>query len=149
MLNAIRNNTINMNNIWKGWIIDKSLKDTTILSKLKVIKSIFEENMEGDEKQIWKVYTVEIEDKEIDKISKILEKLIKLEYYIHFTNGNALVIIFSKKTFRIRLEKVGKEKPEGISYFKMKPEDKKIWQSAFEYGTKKGKVDPRYLLKVE
>lgn len=25
-----------MENIWKGWVIDESLKDVTILSKLKV-----------------------------------------------------------------------------------------------------------------
>ena len=138
-----------MNNIWKGWIIDKSLKDTTILSKLKIIKSVTEENVEGDEKQVWELYTLEIEDKEINKISKLIEKFIKPEWYAHFTNGKVLLIIFSKKSFKIRLDKVGKERTFGISSFKAKPEDKKIWQSAFEYGTKEGKVDPRYLLKVK
>lgn len=138
-----------MKNNWKGWIIDKSLKDTSIISKLKIIKSLREENTEGGKKQIWKLCTVEVEDKEINKISKMLEKLIKSEYYIHFTNKKSLLIIFSKKTFRIKLEKIGKENPYGISYFKAIQKDKKIWQSAFKYGIKEGKVDPRYLIKVE
>ena len=138
-----------MNNIWKGWIIDKSLEDISVLSKLKVIRSDTEENTEGNEKQIWELYTVEIEDKEIYKISKILEKIIKPEWYAHFTDGKVLLIIFYKKSFKIRLDKVGKERAFGISEFKAKLEDKKVWQSAFEYGTKEGKVDPRYLLKVE
>jgi len=43
---------------------------------------------------------------------------------------------------------VGKETNYGISDFEAKTEDKKIWQSAVEYGTTNGKVGPRYLIKV-
>ncbi|HLD02449.1 MAG TPA: hypothetical protein VJC07_01990 [Candidatus Nanoarchaeia archaeon] len=134
---------------WKGWIIDISLKDRDFLSKLKVIKSLIEENVEGDNKQVWEVYTVEIENADIANISRRLETQIKPEYYAHFTNGKELLIIFSKKSFRIRLERVGEEKPFGVNYFKATSEDKKIWQSALEYGTNEGKVDKRYIIKVE
>lgn len=138
-----------MGNIWRGWIIDESLKDIAVLSKLKVIKSIIEENIEGDEKRVWKLYTVEFENKNIDKFSKILEKNVRPKYYVHFTNGKELLIIFSGKSFRIRLEKVGKEDEYGIFKFRAQSDDLKIWKSAFEYGTTKGKVDSRYLVNVE
>lgn len=138
-----------MRNIWKGWIIDESLNDTTILSKLKVLKAEIEENEEGDSKRIWKLYTVEVDDKDIKRISEILEKQIKLEYYIHFTNGKKLLIIFHKKSFFIGLGKVGEDKGYGITSFEAKPEDKMLWQSAFAYGTKEGKVNPRYIITVK
>ncbi len=137
-----------MVNNWKGWIIDKGLKDKFILSKLNVINSKIEENMEGDEKQIWTLYTIKISNEKIDEVSKVLENLIKTEYYTHFTNGKELIIIFSGKSFKIKLNSVGKETNYGISDFEAKTEDKKIWQSAVEYGTTNGKVDPRYLIKV-
>ena len=28
------------------------------------------------------------------------------------------------------------------------PKDLNVWKRAFDYGTKKGKVDPRYIIKV-
>ena len=134
---------------YRGWIIDESLKDTSVLSELKIINSKIEENIEGDEKRVWKLYTVEFEDKDIDKFSEILEKNVKPEYYVHFTNGKELLIIFSGKSFRIRLEKAGKEDEYGISEFKAQPDDLKIWKDAVEYGTAKGKVDSRYLIIVK
>ncbi len=135
--------------MWKGWIIDESLRDTSFLSKLKVIRTYEEDNTEGDEKRIWKLLTVEVEDKEIEKIVKKLEKSIKPEYYAHFTDGDNLLIVFVNKSFSIGLEKVGKEGRNGITYFKIKPKEKSAWQLAFKYGTEKGQVDPRYIIKVE
>ena len=138
-----------MKNVWKGWIIDKSLKDKKILSELKVVKSNIEENTNGEVRKVWKLYTVEIEHKEINKTSKIFEKLIKLGYYMHFTNRQGLLIIFSGKKFRIRLVRVGKGDKNGITYFKILHEDKKVWGEASEYGTKVVNVDPRYFIKIE
>jgi len=135
--------------IWRGWIIYESLKDIQILSKVKIISSKIEDNTEGDKKEVWKLYTVEIKDKDISKMSKIFEDIIKPEYYVHFTNGNELLIIFSGKSFRVKLKKVGKEEKYGITSFNINPESKKIWKSALEYGVKKGRVDSRYIVKVE
>lgn len=56
--------------MWKGWIIDKSLKDLDILTKLKIIKVVVGENTEGYRKRVWKLYTVEAGEKEIDDIVK-------------------------------------------------------------------------------
>ncbi|MFZ5954937.1 MAG: hypothetical protein ACOYT4_00780 [Nanoarchaeota archaeon] len=135
--------------MWKGWIINESLKDERILSNFRIVKSVIEENNEGTEKEVWTLSTVEFEDKEVEKISKMLEESIKLEYYAHFTNGKELLIVFAKKSFKIKLKSMGIENPYGISEFKLKESDKKIWKLAFEYGTKKAKVDPRYFIKVE
>lgn len=138
-----------MANEWKGWIIDESLNDTTILSKFKVLKVQTEENGEGDFKRIWKLYTVEVNDEDIEKVSRILEKQIKSEYYIHFTNLKKLAIIFHNKHFIIDLEEAGEDKGYGITSFVAKPKDKALWKSAFEYGIKEGKVDTRYIVTVK
>ncbi len=134
---------------WKGWVIEESLADTSILSGLKVIKTLIEENVEGKEKQVWKLHTVEIDNKGIYKVAEKLEKALKPKWYAHFTDGYNLLIVFANRSFTIRLEKAGKEKETGITYFKAIHEDKLIWKSAFEYGTKTAKVDSRYLLEVE
>ena len=138
-----------MKDIWKGWIIEESLKDLEILPKLNIINSKIEENNSGDEKKIWKLDIVEVGDNDIDKISKILENKIKLEYYIHFTNKRKLLIIFHKKSFVMNLENCGEDDGNGVVYFKVKSDDKKLWKEAFNYGTGEGKVDKRYLIEVE
>ncbi len=138
-----------MEKIWRGWIIDKSLKDKSTLSGFKVIKSQEEENNNGDEKQIWVLYTVEIEEKNVEKVAKVLEKQIKLEYYAHFTNGRRLLIVFHNKYFLVNLEKYGKDEGDGITSFKAKLEDRKLWKLAFKYAVNNAKIDPRYLLEVK
>lgn len=138
-----------MENSWKGWVIDESLNDVTILEKLKVLNKKIEENTEGDTKRIWALYSVEVDDKDIDKVSKIFEKHMKLEYYAHFTNGKKLLIVFHGKSFVIRLKSIGGDKGFGINSFEAELKDIPIWKSAFEYGTTEGKVDPRYIITVK
>ena len=111
-------------------------------------KSAIEENKEGDKLETWHLHTIEVDDNDIEKVAKKLEKLIKFGYYVHFTNYKKLLIIFKDRSFRIRLDKVLKEKEFGAVEFKATKKDLKIWQSAFDYGIKKGKVDPRYIIKV-
>ncbi|MEN9626318.1 MAG: hypothetical protein RL557_646 [archaeon] len=137
-----------MKNVWRGWIIDKSLHDLSVLALMNVIKSHEERNSQGSQLQIWNLRTVEIDDEEIKNISNIIEKNIKKGYYAHFTNGKRLLIIFSEKSFIIKVDKVGKDKGNGITSFVAASHDKKLWKTAFEYGTEKGKVDSRYLLDV-
>ena len=132
---------------WKGWLIQESLENTDILSKLKITNSMIERNEEGDQIEIWHLDTVEVDDKNIEKIAKELESLIKFGYYVHFTDYKNLLIIFRGKHFNIRAEVV-KEKKTGAVEFKVNPKDLNIWKQAFDYGTKKGKVDPRYIVKV-
>ncbi len=135
--------------MWKGWIIDESLTDANFISKVKIVKTLIEENIEGDEKHVWRIHTVEVEGKGIGTFSKQLEKIIKPTWYAHFTDGKNLLIVFIDKSFKLELEKVGKEEENGITYFKVKPQEKQVWKEAFEYATKQAKVDPRYMIKVE
>ena len=134
--------------MWKGWLIEESLESKNILSTLRIVKSVIEENEEGDNLERWHLHTIEVDDNDIEKVAKKLEKLIKFGYYVHFTNYKKLLIIFKDRSFRIRLDKVLKEKETGAVEFKATLKDLTIWQSAFNYGTKKGKVDPRYIIKV-
>ncbi len=135
--------------MWKGWIIEQSLADKSILSRTKITKIFEEEDTSGDERQVWKLHTVEIENKEIGNVIRILKKTIKLTWYAHFTDGKYLIIVFANKSFKVGLEKVGKEKKNGIVYFKIKPKEKETWQSAYRYGIEKAKVEPRYMIEVE
>ncbi len=135
--------------MWKGWIIEESLSAASFLSKVKIVKTLIEENTEGDEKQVWNIHTVEIEDKRIATLSKQLENIIKPTWYAHFTDGKNLLIVFIHKSFKLELEKVGKEKENGITYFKIKPQEKQVWKTAFEYAIKQANVDSRYMIKVE
>ncbi|MFH1650073.1 MAG: hypothetical protein ABIA93_05990 [Candidatus Woesearchaeota archaeon] len=137
-----------MANTWKGWIIDKSIQDTSILTTLKVIREKVEENTSTGTKNVWTLFTVEVNYEDIDSVAKLLEKQIKQGYYCHFTNGKGLIVVFSGKSFVIRLKSVGEDKGFGITSFEAEPEDIPVWKSAVEYGTTKGKVNPKYILTV-
>ena len=91
---------------------------------------------------------MEVDDDKIDIIAANLEKIIKPEYYIHFTNYKELVVVFRGRHFRLRINNVVKEDKTGATEFETVPEDLKIWKDAFEYGTNEGKIDPRYMLEV-
>jgi len=135
--------------MWKGWIIEESLEDKNFLLKLKVLKSVVERNTEGDQVEVWHLDTVEVDDANIDGIAQELEKQLKRRYYTHFTDFNNLLIIFKGKSFKIRLMERPKDEAHGAVKFRTYPEDLKIWKAAFDYGVKIGKVDPRYIVKVE
>ena len=134
--------------VWKGWLIDKSLRDKRILGKLKIIDSFVERNGEGGKVRIWKLNIIEVADNDMNRVVKKLEKIMKLGYYVHFTDRKNLVIIFSGRSFRIKLRKVLKETKFGAVKFKADPKSLKNWKAALEYGTEKGRVDPRYVISV-
>jgi len=135
---------------WKGWIIEEGLKDPGILSELRVDRSCIEENMQTGEARIWNVHTVSVEDDDMDGICAQLENIIKPGFYAHFTNYESLLImIFHGMSFRIRIRKVLLENEIGALEFKADPRDLQIWKDAVEYAASIGKVDPRYLVKVE
>ena len=133
---------------WKGWLIEESLEDDTILSRLRILESRLEENDSGDHVVTWHLDTIEVGDKDIRKVSEELEGLLKLGYYAHFTDYMNLLIIFRGKHFRIGLQKVLLEKEFGAVEFKADPKDLSIWKRALDYGTSKGRVDPRHIIKV-
>ena len=136
-----------VNHMWKGWVIKESLADTKVLFKTRITNTVLEDNSEGGKKITWTVYTAEIEDSKMYGVSREFEKAIKPAWYTHFTDGKTLIVIFHGKSFRIGITKAGEEKDTGITDFVAK--EKKKWQSAFSYGTGKGKVDKRYMLNVK
>lgn len=140
-------NVVNMT--WKGWVIEESLEDKSVLSRLKIVKSIVERNEEADQVMSWHLNTVEVDDADVDMIAKELEKQIKSGWYTHFTDFNNLLIVFRGKSFKIRVEESPKEGETGAVKFRANPADLKIWKDARRYGINKGKVDPRYIITVE
>lgn len=133
---------------WKGWIIEESLEDKSVLSKVKIIKSVTEKNDQADNVRVWRLHTVEVDDKDMEKVSHDLAGSLRAGFYIHFTDFNNLIIIFKGKPFRVRLAEKPKEEEYGAVKFKAKPEDLKIWKEALDYGVNKGKVDSRYIVEV-
>ena len=133
---------------WKGWIIKESLKDKKILSQLKAIEIKTEKNRETGQTVIWHLYTVEVEDKNMDKLTAALEKQMKFSWYAHFTNFKKVRVIFKGKSFKIRLNKKPKEGKNGVTKFKAAPEDLPVWKTAVKYAITKGKIDPRYLIEI-
>ena len=134
--------------VWKGWLIDKSLREKGILGKLNIIDSLTERNKEEDKVRVWKLNVLEVADKDMNKLASVLKKKIKLDYYCHFTDYKSLIIIFSGRVFKVKLRKVLRETKFGAVKFKADPKSLKTWKAAFEYGTGKGRVDPRYVISV-
>lgn len=62
---------------WKGWLIDESLRDKSIIGKLSIIDSFTERNEEGDKLRVWKLNVVEVADKDMNSVVKKLEKILK------------------------------------------------------------------------
>lgn len=134
--------------MWKGWLIDKSLRSKSILKDLKILDSFVERNIEGKKERVWKLNVVEVSGKDMAKIAGKLEKNIRFGYYAHFTDYKNLLVIFRGKSFRIKLGKVLRETKFGAVKFKAESKSLEIWKNAFDYGTKEGGVDPRYIIKV-
>ena len=129
-------------------IITESLKNSGVLSELRIIESFQERNSETGIEEIWTLNVVEIDDDNIGNIAAKLDKLMKSGYYAHFTNYKELIVVFRGKHFRLHNKKVTKEDKTGAESFEADPRDLKIWKSALKYGTTKGKVDLRYIIDV-
>ncbi len=92
---------------FKGVIIEESLKDKSVLSDIKILKTKVEQVTPGHKtpwlKQ-WTLHTVEITD---DRAQNIAEKLSKNldtshnNWYSDFRNKNCHYIIFKNKIFKI------------------------------------------------
>ncbi len=133
----------------RGWVIDESLRDASVLSKLSILGEKIEENGDGYRRRIRKLYTVGVSDAAISEVSKALEKQIRPGYYAHFTNGKKLLVIFHGKSFVIKLKGLGEDKGFGIGSFEAEPEDLPLWAAAYGYGITEGKVDARYMITVK
>ncbi|MBI4129691.1 hypothetical protein HY468_00075 [Candidatus Roizmanbacteria bacterium] len=95
---------------YKGTIIEESLGDTSVLSKLTItstkVEPITPEHKTPWLKQ-WKLHTVEIPEEDGEKISKILSKSFDPEHpdwYADYKNDRYHFIIYSGKVFKVDLQ---------------------------------------------
>lgn len=86
--------------IYKGYIIDKSLKSRKIFDTLRIT----------NQKTIWlgliTIYEIEVTEKELDTVINQLQKnmvtrigLKRQEFYLHFYCGNELIVVYKTKKF--------------------------------------------------
>lgn len=99
-----------MNKNFVGVIIEESLKDKSIFKKIKILKTEVEKVVEEHKtpwiKQ-WTMHTVEILEKDADKIAMELSKSLESEHnwYADFKNDMIHFIIFRNKVFKINRAK--------------------------------------------
>lgn len=93
---------------YKGVIIEESLTDNSIIKELNVIQKEVSKTTAREKTpwlNKWSLYTVEIEEKEIDKYAERLSKLIDNEHcsdwYCDFRNNTYHYVIFKDKFFKL------------------------------------------------
>jgi hypothetical protein len=99
---------------YRGIIIGESLEDNKILDKLRVIKTEITDEPKPEDR--WRLYHVNISEKEIDKLMKI----IKQGWYAHFWLGSSIIAIFRNKKFQFDYN------------------NKSTWKPAVDYGLSLG-----------
>jgi len=92
--------------MYKGVVIKESLKNPDILSKFEIFKT--ETTDSG-----WHILWVETDD---DGLTAIKDNIADNKWYANFANGNAGLVIFKDKTFR------------------MDADDRATWNAAKDYG---------------
>ena len=102
------------NKEYKGIVIEESLGDNRILSKLKIIG--FKITKERNPAKRWHMYTVKVSKKDIEKLSKN----IKPKWYMHFWKGRNVIAVFRGRQFEFKFD------------------DKSTWCSAVSHGLSVG-----------
>ena len=113
---------------YKGTIIEESLRDKKILKNLKILSTKIEKVTKEHKTpwlSKWTLHTVEVNEKDANKIAKLLSKNLedKHAWYIDYKNENYHYIIFKNKVFFIDRTKA------------------KDYQKATEYGISLGIPD--------
>ena len=94
------------NQNYNGVIIEESIKDNSIIKKLKVlntkVEKVTEEHKTPWIKQ-WTLHTVEIPKNQADNVAKELSEILDSEHnwYADFKNNNFHYIIFRNKVFKV------------------------------------------------
>jgi hypothetical protein len=108
---------------YKGVIIEESLRNKDVFSRVKILSTKVEQVVEKHKtpwlKQ-WTLHTVEISESEAENIAKEISKALDLEHvwYADFKNEITHFIIFRNKVFKIDItskEQYDKAKEYGIS----------------------------------
>lgn len=99
-----------MTTLYKGTIIEESLIDNRLINDLNIIKLRISKDENPADR--WHIYTASIAKDEILRLPKI----IKPKWYMHFWQGDSIIVIFQGKTFEFNRQ------------------DKTSWSPAIEYG---------------
>lgn len=94
---------------YKGVIIEESLVNKDVLKQIKIISTKVEPVIEKHKTpwlQQWTLHTVEIGEKEADKIAEQLSKDLEKEHpwYADFKNKNYHFITYKDKVFKVDLK---------------------------------------------
>jgi hypothetical protein len=116
--------------VFKGFVLSESLKDPTVLNRLKHVKVVVERHDEVRHgSNIWHNFEIEVENKQINDVTKLLSRQMKPKWYAHFWDSKILYVVLPGKVFKIPREKEWKS----AEYLECK-----------DYAMKQG-VEERYL----
>jgi hypothetical protein len=102
---------------YKGTIIAESLTDPEVLNALQVISTRTDIDQD-DSTGAWHLYSVAVDRVDIQTIQQCLKR--EGGWYMHFWNGNDIIVVFRDKMFEL------------------KHDDKTTWKEAIEYGLSVG-----------
>jgi hypothetical protein len=116
--------------MFKGFVLSESLKDPTVLNRLKHVKVVVERHDEVRHGQnIWHSFEIVVENRQINDVTKLLSRQMKPKWYAHFWDNRVLYVVLPGKVFKIPREKEWKS----AEYIECK-----------DYAMKQG-VEERYL----
>ncbi len=115
--------------MFKGFVLSESLNDPTVLNNFKKIYVKIEEHTDPKYAHFWHLFKIEVDSKNIEKITEKFANKLKYGWYAHFWDEKAVYISFTNKVFKIPREKEWKSKE---------------FQKVKEWGIKNG-VDEKYL----
>jgi hypothetical protein len=96
---------------YEGTIVEESLLDSRFVNNLEILGvHISSAEIPADR---WHLYKVRVGEEDIESLTKQLKPE---HWYMHFWNGDDIIAVFPRKTFRF------------------KHSDKSTWQPAIEYG---------------
>lgn len=95
---------------YTGVIIEESLKDKSVLGKVKILKTVVEKVTERHQtpylKQ-WTLHTVEIPDEQAEILAEIISQSFERghnDWYADYKNNKHHFIIYPDKIFKVDLE---------------------------------------------
>lgn len=80
--------------MWHGVIVDKSLINEKVPSKIKIINTKVESS--------WTEFTIEVGNANLDNCIQAIQKNMHKDksFYNHFYNGKEIIVVFKDKIFR-------------------------------------------------
>jgi len=104
--------------MWKGVIIEESLTDKLLLALVRVVQSKKTALEEEEEKGVFTLHSIELDDSKLDEFVKTAQQSIKNSYYLHICKDNEMIVVFKDKVFNLSsndLTKINEARDYGIS----------------------------------